>query len=49
MKGKPSYPVQSDNDISMYYLQNQNWAAVGYGSMVKLPCLGTAHPPTVIN
>ena len=47
VKGKTSGPVRSDDDISLYYLQNQNWAAVGYGSMVKLPCLGTARPPTV--
>lgn len=46
-KGKSSGSIiNSDDDVTLYYLQDQNWVAQGYDfPTVKRPCLGTARPP----
>ena len=35
------------HQMIIFHSKNQNWAAVGNGNKVKLPCLETVHPPTV--
>ena len=46
MKGKTRGPIQSVDDIALYYLQGEKWVAVS-GDMVNTRCVGTVCLPTV--
>ena len=48
-KGKSNGAIINEyDDISIYYLQDSQWVALGYDqNTVKLPCLGTTRPPVL--
>ena len=48
-RGKSSGSIiNSDDNIALYYLQNQLWVAQGYDIHTdKRPCLGTSRPPAL--
>ena len=47
-KGKSDGTIINDgDDIMLYYLHDEIWVAQGDGNTQKLPCAGTARPPSL--